>query len=117
LLNPDKGRLPTGGNAAVMFTRDPAKQAAVYDFIMSPTPLRIERRAPVVQKNRPIRPAWKVCTIASPVPDKGRLPTGGNAAVMFTRDPAKQAAVYDFIKFAAGPFHGTMRSICDRPAR
>ncbi|RVU21176.1 ABC transporter substrate-binding protein [Methylobacterium oryzihabitans] len=41
-------------------------------------------------------------------PDKGRLPTGGNAAVMFTRDPAKQAAVYDFIKFAAGPFGQTV---------
>ena len=36
--------------------------------------------------------------------DKGRLPTGGNAAVMFTKDPKKQAVVYDFIKFCAGPF-------------
>lgn len=35
---------------------------------------------------------------------KGRLPTGGNAAVMFTKDPAKQEAVYRFIKFAAGPY-------------
>ncbi len=37
-------------------------------------------------------------------PVKGRLPTGGNAAVMFTTDAKKQQAVYDFIKFAAGPF-------------
>ncbi len=36
--------------------------------------------------------------------DKGHLPTGGNAAVMFTADPAKQQAVYEFIKFVAGPF-------------
>ncbi len=35
---------------------------------------------------------------------KGHLPTGGNAAVMFTTDAKKQQAVYDFIKFAAGPF-------------
>jgi len=37
-------------------------------------------------------------------PEKGHLPTGGNAAVMFTTDPAKQQAVYAFLKFAAGPF-------------
>ena len=35
---------------------------------------------------------------------RGHLPTGGNAAVMFTTDPARQQAVYEFIKFASGPF-------------
>lgn len=45
-------------------------------------------------------------TTAMPVIDatKGRLPTGGNAAVMFTTDPAKQKAVYEFLKFASGPY-------------
>lgn len=49
-------------------------------------------------------------TAKMPVIDaaKGRLPTGGNAAVMFTRDAGKQRAVYDFIKFAAGPFGQTV---------
>jgi multiple sugar transport system substrate-binding protein len=37
-------------------------------------------------------------------PEKGHLPTGGNAAVMFTTDPAKQQAVFEFLKFAAGPY-------------
>lgn len=37
-------------------------------------------------------------------PANGRLPTGGNAMVMFTTDPAKQKIVYDFMKFATGPF-------------
>jgi multiple sugar transport system substrate-binding protein len=37
-------------------------------------------------------------------PAKGQLPTGGNAAVMLTRDPAKQQVAWDFIKFAAGPY-------------
>ncbi len=36
--------------------------------------------------------------------ERGRLPTGGNAAVMFTTDKAKQPAVYEFIKFASGPY-------------
>nr|WP_187144396.1 ABC transporter substrate-binding protein [Microvirga massiliensis] len=37
-------------------------------------------------------------------PETGRLPTGGNAAVMLTKDPAKQEAAWKFIKFAAGPY-------------
>lgn len=49
---------------------------------------------------------FELRTAPMPVIDaqKGRLPTGGNAAVMFTTDPAKQDAVYKFIKFASGPF-------------
>lgn len=45
-------------------------------------------------------------TTKMPVIDaaKGRLPTGGNAAVMFTADPARQEAVYKFVKFASGAF-------------
>jgi multiple sugar transport system substrate-binding protein len=37
-------------------------------------------------------------------PVKGRLPTGGNAAVMLTHDPKKQDAAFRFLKFAAGPY-------------
>lgn len=37
-------------------------------------------------------------------PVNGKLPTGGNAAVMLTRDANKQEAAWKFIKFAAGPF-------------
>ena len=49
---------------------------------------------------------FELRTTAMPVinAEKGHLPTGGNAAVMFTQDPARQQAVYEFIKFAAGPF-------------
>jgi len=35
--------------------------------------------------------------------EKGRLPTGGNAAVMLTRDAARQDAAWKFITFATGP--------------
>ncbi len=37
-------------------------------------------------------------------PVNGKLPTGGNAAVMLTRDAEKQDAAWKFIKFASGPF-------------
>ncbi|MCV9967245.1 ABC transporter substrate-binding protein [Pararhizobium sp. BT-229] len=37
-------------------------------------------------------------------PVNGKLPTGGNAVVILTRDAEKQAAAWKFAKFAAGPY-------------
>lgn len=34
---------------------------------------------------------------------EGRLPTGGNAAIITTKDPVKAAAAWDYIKFLSGP--------------
>jgi len=49
---------------------------------------------------------FELRTTSMPVIDaqKGRLPTGGNAAVMFTTDTKKQKAVFDFVKFASGAY-------------
>lgn len=35
--------------------------------------------------------------------EKGRIPTGGNAVMTFTQDPAKLAQVWTFIKYVTGP--------------
>lgn len=35
--------------------------------------------------------------------EKGKLPTGGNAALITAKDPAKQKAAWEFIKFVTGP--------------
>jgi multiple sugar transport system substrate-binding protein len=37
-----------------------------------------------------------------------RLPAGGNVAITFAKDPAKQTAAWKFIKFACGPQGDTM---------
>ena len=37
-------------------------------------------------------------------PEKGRLPTGGNAVVILSQDPAKLEAAWKFAKFASGPY-------------
>ena len=37
-------------------------------------------------------------------PKDGHLPTGGNAVVILTKDPAKLDAAWRFAKFAAGPY-------------
>jgi multiple sugar transport system substrate-binding protein len=44
-------------------------------------------------------------TTAFPVDDKARggLPTGGNAAIITTRDPKKQKAAWEYLKFVTGP--------------
>ncbi|QRM32590.1 ABC transporter substrate-binding protein [Microvirga sp. VF16] len=43
-----------------------------------------------------------------PIAANGKLPTGGRTAVIFTRDPAKQAAAWDYLKFVTGPEGQTM---------
>lgn len=49
-------------------------------------------------------------TAAFPLGDAaaGRLPAGGNVAMMFAKDPAKQAAAWEYIKFATGPVGATV---------
>ena len=44
-------------------------------------------------------------TTTFPVDDKqkGGLPTGGNAALILSRDPAKQRAAWEFVKYMTGP--------------
>lgn len=37
-----------------------------------------------------------------------RLPAGGNVAMMFAKDPAKQKAAWEYIKFVTGPIGATM---------
>jgi multiple sugar transport system substrate-binding protein len=44
-------------------------------------------------------------TATFPVDDKARggLPTGGNAAIITTRDPKRQKAAWEYLKFVTGP--------------
>ncbi|MCC7017312.1 MAG: ABC transporter substrate-binding protein [Rhodospirillales bacterium] len=47
-------------------------------------------------------------TAPFPVPAAdGRLPAGGNAVMMITRDPAKQKAAWEYMKFVTGPVGAT----------
>jgi len=46
-------------------------------------------------------------TARMPIVKEGRLPAGGNVAMMFAKDPAKQKAAWEYIKFATGPLGAT----------
>ena len=43
-------------------------------------------------------------------PDCGRVPTGGNLAMMFTKDPKRQAAAWEFIKVVTSPLGQTYQA-------
>ena len=44
-----------------------------------------------------------------PMPSaNGKLPAGGNLAVMLTKDPKKQAIAWEYIKFVTGPIGQTL---------
>jgi len=56
------------------------------------------------QFQRSIGPDVELRTTRMPViTPGGKLPTGGSAVVMLTRDPARQDAAWRFVQFAAGP--------------
>lgn len=46
-------------------------------------------------------------TARMPIQKDGRLPAGGNVAMMFAKDPTKQKAAWEYIKFATGPLGAT----------
>ena len=63
------------------------------------TPARLKQVTDLIGDKFPLR------TAIFPIDNKakGGLPTGGNAAMITTRDPAKQKAAWTFLKFATGP--------------
>ncbi len=61
------------------------------------------------QFQRSIGPEVELRTTRMPViTPQGKLPTGGNAAVMLARDPQRQQAAWRFVRFAAGPVGQTI---------
>ena len=61
------------------------------------------------QFQRSIGPDVELRTTRMPViTPGGTLPTGGNAVVMLTKDPARQQAAWRFMQFAAGPVGQTI---------
>lgn len=52
---------------------------------------------------------FKLVTGMFPVTaEGGKVPAGGNVAMMFTKDPERQKAAWEFIKFATGPEGATV---------
>ncbi len=67
--------------------------------IFADTPARLRQVTDLIGNKYTLR------TCVFPIDDKanGGLPTGGNAALITAKDPAKQKAAWEFLKFVTGP--------------
>jgi multiple sugar transport system substrate-binding protein len=94
----DEGRMPDI-RPATMFT----------DMFAGRMGICMQSTAQLGRYNREIGGRFALKTARFPIPGPSpRLPAGGNVAMMFTKDAAKQRAAWEFIKFATGPVGGTM---------
>ncbi|WPB85998.1 extracellular solute-binding protein [Sediminicoccus rosea] len=94
----DEGRMP-----------DMRPNAAIADFFAGRLGISMQSTAQLGRYNREIGGRFPLVCGRYPLSaPNARLPAGGNVAMMFTRDAAKQAAAWEFIKFATGPVGATM---------
>jgi multiple sugar transport system substrate-binding protein len=73
--------------------------AAGRTGVIFDSPARLSVITGLVGNRFPLRTAPYPITDAA----RGGVPTGGNAAVILARDPAKRAAAWRYVKFSAGP--------------
>nr|WP_314071853.1 ABC transporter substrate-binding protein [uncultured Roseococcus sp.] len=93
-----EGRMPDGRSNAMM-----------GEFVAGRMGIVMNSTAQLGRFNREIGGRFPLKTGRFPIPGPNpRLPAGGNVAMMFARDAAKQQAAWKFIKFATGPVGGTM---------
>ena len=89
--------------------QDMRGNAAIADFFAGRLGISMQSTAQLGRYNREIGGRFPLVCGRYPLSaPNARLPAGGNVAMMFTRDAAKQAAAWEFIKFATGPVGATM---------
>lgn len=87
--------------------RNISSSAALQDFVSGKLAVLATTSARLGSITKQVGGKFEIRTARMPVAKDGRLPTGGNAAMMFSKDPAKQAAAWEYIKFATGPLGAT----------
>jgi multiple sugar transport system substrate-binding protein len=94
----DEGKMP-----------DIRPETMFQDFFAGRMGLSMQSTAQLGRYNREISGRFPLKCVRYPLSAaSARLPAGGNVAMMFTKDAAKQKAAWDFIKFACGPVGATM---------
>ncbi|WP_159351190.1 ABC transporter substrate-binding protein [Roseomonas harenae] len=94
----DEGRMP-----------DMRAPTMMNEFIAGRLGIIMQSTAQLGRFNREVAGRFPLRTGRFPIPGPNpRLPAGGNVAMMFTKDPAKQQAAWRFIKYATGPEGATM---------
>ena len=94
----DEGKMP-----------DIRPETMFQDFFAGRMGMCMQSTAQLGRFNREIGGRFPLQCVRYPLSaTNARLPAGGNAAMMFTKDPARQKAAWEFIKFATGPVGATM---------
>lgn len=121
MMSPDESKVVFGdeaGQKAIAALRSfvdagkmPDIQPAVMfqDFFSGRMGISMQSTAQLGRYNREIGGRFPLACARYPKSaPNARVPAGGNVAMMFTKDKAKQAAAWEFIKFACGPEGATM---------
>jgi multiple sugar transport system substrate-binding protein len=83
--------------------------AEAPNFIAGRLGMLSDSSAQISRFNREVGNAFPVKVAKFPISAAdGRVPTGGAVILMLTKDPAKQKAAWEFMKFAAGPQGATI---------
>jgi multiple sugar transport system substrate-binding protein len=94
----DDGRMP-----------DIRPDTMFQDFFAGRMGISMQSTAQLGRYNREIGGRFPLVCARYPISaSNGRLPAGGNVAMMFAKDGVRQKAAWEFIKFACGPVGATM---------
>lgn len=119
MLTPDEKKVafdgPAGKAAMQTFAlavkdgemRDATLNTAIQDFVSGNLAILVTSTSRLGQVTKQVGSRFDLRTARMPIEKDGRLPAGGNVAMMFTKDPAKQKAAWEYIKFATGPLGAT----------
>ena len=88
--------------------RDIAQETSLQDFVSGTLGIWAHSTSRLGGVTKQVGDRFELRTGPFPVGDNPRLPAGGNAAMIFAKDPAKQAAAWEYIKFATGPVGATI---------
>jgi multiple sugar transport system substrate-binding protein len=88
--------------------RDVAQNVSLQDFTSGTMGIWGHSTSRLGGVTKQVGDKFKLLTGPFPTQPDGRLPLGGNVAMLFTKDPARQKAAWEYIKFATGPVGATM---------
>lgn len=87
--------------------RDVSTDAARQDFVSGNLAVFVTSTSILGLITKQVGDRFDLRTARMPIEKNGRLPAGGNVAMMFAKDPLKQKAAWEYIKFATGPLGAT----------
>lgn len=120
MMTPDEGKIAfngSGGRAALSLVKqfgeagmiDMTDPQAMQSFAAGKLGILINSSSRIAKVTKDSKGTFRL--VATPLPqpvEDSTFPAGGAGVMMMTTDPAKQAAAWEFMKFATGPIGQTI---------